>query len=464
MLFTAIDKCMRGGDPEIKCERYYYTDNKLFEQSLDIYRPIPSASSGNTSTKINMVPSPSSADNYESPVLDVKHQPIVVALVVGSAWLGHRSIIYSQTSWWNSSGPKNVASLGHVCVCIRHRGSFPKLFSDLTFLFVAIMVGIFALFVAAVGGKEIVEEMVAGGFMGVITLVFALSLVAIELAGHGSASFEDMQNDVMDALVWLDVNKERLQLASCRDAITSTTNSGLKTSKPFFVFGGYSSGGHTAATVSQQPQMWKDRNLPLPHIYCDAMLYISPVLSTKPYNDLEKYKSASPSSDALPSLRRTSTLSTPVPPQKISSVSLSSMDEFSEAQEAKKIKNLPLSLTSSSPWPQPPPPDWLTNRLVKTVFGDNAAQAIPSPIHEYQRSPSVPHIFLGCEHEMFGLNWLDVFFCSNAFNDLLQGKGIDSRYASVKSDHWNILNSVELSKALEQELGLMIHKSIGKKN
>jgi len=78
-----------------KVERYYYTSNKRFEQSLDIYRP--------------------SIDNKTD---DDKKKDTVVALVVGSAWLGHRSFVYSPTSWWNSSGPKSISDLGYTCVCV----------------------------------------------------------------------------------------------------------------------------------------------------------------------------------------------------------------------------------------------------------------------------------------------------------------------------------------------------------
>ena len=78
-----------------KVERYYYTSNKRFEQSLDIYRP--------------------SIDKTDD---IIKKKDTVVALVVGSAWLGHRSFVYSPTSWWNSSGPRSVSNLGYICVCV----------------------------------------------------------------------------------------------------------------------------------------------------------------------------------------------------------------------------------------------------------------------------------------------------------------------------------------------------------
>ena len=80
---------------------HYYGGSSRFEQSLDVYTPIYPAAAGS------------------------EPLPLVV-LVVGSAWLGHRHLIYGGTSWWNSAGPKTVASLGAVCVCIRHRGAFPR--------------------------------------------------------------------------------------------------------------------------------------------------------------------------------------------------------------------------------------------------------------------------------------------------------------------------------------------------
>jgi hypothetical protein len=54
---------------------------------------------------------------------------------------------------------------------------------------------------------------------------------------------------------------------------------------------------------------------------------------------------------------------------------------------------------------------------------------------------------------MFGLTWLDTFFCSSQYSRLLNGMGIDSRYKAVRSDHWNILRSSELRDALREELG-----------
>ena len=105
-------------------ERHYYTSNKLFEQSLDIYRP--------TAASVGRRKNSQDSSSSNAPTT-------MVVLVVGSAWLGHRSIIYSGTSWWNSSGPKAVAETGRLCVCIRHRGSFMKSYALLTSVFLYVM-------------------------------------------------------------------------------------------------------------------------------------------------------------------------------------------------------------------------------------------------------------------------------------------------------------------------------------
>jgi len=400
--------------PVLSPERYYYTANRLFEQSLDVYRPAASASK-------KTPPSSSS--------------PAVVALVVGSAWLGHRSFVYSGTSWWNSSGPKTVANLGYICVCIRHRGSFMKSLSILTMAFVAIMVAIVAAFTNAIVDdsvwvplEEIVGEKISFGLAGGYMLAFLTGLVLIELGGIGSANFDDMQSDVMDALSWLNDNEERLHLVDASSTHGCGSNADAKSKQRCFIFGGYSSGGHVAATVTQQPHLWKSRNLPPPHIHCDSILYISPVLSTKSHHKmlLEKISSLS-SSSSLPSLTPSTSDETS------SSGQLSPQSSMTEASVSSSIS-----------------PTWLTDRVVKAVFG--VGSNTPSPIHTYEKSPLIPHIFLGCRKEMFGLNWLDTFFCSASYCDLLNSIGVDSHYTAVKSDHWNILSSTELSNALRSEL------------
>ena len=96
--------------PRPRMERHHYTESTLFEQSLDVYRPSPEAVAARRRA---LKTSDGAATNGAG-----DGEPPVVALVVGSAWLGHRLFVYGGTSWWNSSGPRAVAELGYVCVCV----------------------------------------------------------------------------------------------------------------------------------------------------------------------------------------------------------------------------------------------------------------------------------------------------------------------------------------------------------
>lgn len=433
----AIHALKSDSDKIVSTERHYYTDNGLFEQSIDIYRPTPVAAQISSSS-----------------------QPLpVVTLVVGSAWLGHRSIIYSGCSWWNAAGPKQVAELGCTCVCIRHRGAFPRTFSPLTLLFVTIKaLMLLTLLDWFIGndGWAAVEEIIAIHFptqqalsavpLGrtsafILTVLFGLLL--IQVAGMGSASFDQMQNDVMDAIAYLEKNKKRLGLNFSSASATKGSNENVSP----FVFGGYSSGGHVAATVTQQPHLWKERNLPPPDLYCASLLFLSPVLSTKPYTEICRKISSSSLSMISPSSSM---------PSLAPSENFQANDQNIEDKALDRSSSTMSSSTISSLQSTNSPPTWLTSELVKAIFGHAAAQSTPSPIHTYHKSPSVPHTFIRCRNEMFGLNWLDVFFASPAYCELLKSVGIESRHIAVESDHWNILNSTVLREALEKEIQIIL--------
>eukprot|EP00536_Pseudo-nitzschia_multiseries_P016583 jgi/Psemu1/328278/estExt_fgenesh1_pg.C_11560001 len=89
-------------------ERHYYTPERRFEQSLDVYRPTtPRGGSGGGGSGVDSAALP------------------VVVLVMGSGWLGHRPYFYRVTNWWNSAAPKQICgSLGYPCVSIRHSGGY----------------------------------------------------------------------------------------------------------------------------------------------------------------------------------------------------------------------------------------------------------------------------------------------------------------------------------------------------
>ena len=200
--------------------RFYYTDQSLFEQSLDVYVPDKP---------------PAAAD---------EPLPLVV-LVVGSAWLGHRFMIYGGTSWWNSAGPKNVASLGAVCVCIRHRGAFPRPPSSASGILVALVV------------------------LAPLLLLGPLLLLLWHWLARGAASHEQMVDDVASALRWVRAHRADLVVAP-----------GMPP-PPKLVFGGYSSGAHVAACLLQRPGVCAARGLPPPSELCDGVLLLSGVLGTR---------------------------------------------------------------------------------------------------------------------------------------------------------------------------------------
>ena len=170
----------------IESTRYFYSDKDqhLFEKSLDVYKPILDSNS-------------TAKDNKEEEL------PVVI-LVVGSCWVGHRAFVYAGTSWWNSSGPKTVASLGTTCVCIRHRGAFCVL-PDIATIGQCLAL-VFALSCAGTGGQWQLALL--------MTAMVALMLALFAVGGKGAAKFEDMLEDVAEALCWIDNNKHVLRIHS----------------------------------------------------------------------------------------------------------------------------------------------------------------------------------------------------------------------------------------------------------
>mmetsp|Transcript_35616 Transcript_35616/g.106288 ORF Transcript_35616/g.106288 Transcript_35616/m.106288 type:complete len:395 (-) Transcript_35616:527-1711(-) len=232
----------------------------------------------------------------------------------------------------------------------------------------------------------------------VTTALLALIWALLAVGARGSAKFEDMQHDVADGLAWVHryKDKEELVLTKPPNGVTSSEQAGQLMSKRALVFGGYSSGGHVASTVLQRPAFLKSKGLPPAEKVCDAVLLISGVLAVRPLKE-------------EPSLPRAS-------------------------KDAR-------------------PPNWLTDLTMQIVFGKENSSLVPSPIEGTK--PNLPHVLIGCAEEVFGLDWLDVFFCSSSYNDALERVGIPSRYIKIKSDHWNILRSREFSKVALDELQLI---------
>lgn len=249
--------------------RVHYAGTSNFEQSLDIYRPT--------------TPGP---------------HPVVV-LVVGSAWLGHRSWIHAITSWWNSSGPKTIARAGAVCVCVRHRGAFVR------------------------PPPWFVAALVATIFWPAALVVLGLQLL-LHLLARGAATHDEMLDDVMTALHWV---RAQRSLGGGR-----------------IIFGGYSSGAHVAASLLQRPDLLKARGLPPPDQLCGAVFLLSGCLGITPLGEKRR-------------------------------------------------------------WPT------VGELLCRAIFGREAAAALPSPVETAERAPAVPHLLVGCRHEVFGLPLLRFFFC-----------------------------------------------------
>ena len=121
-----------------------------------------------------------------------------------------------------------------------------KTFSTLTLLFVLIVAALMTALLDAVLDQhawDLLEgmtgERMVVGRTGGFLLAVVTGLFLIELGGVGCATYDRMQSDVIDALVWMAENEERLQLART----PPSQKAGAAPNRRLFVFGGYSSGG-----------------------------------------------------------------------------------------------------------------------------------------------------------------------------------------------------------------------------
>ena len=196
----------------------YVEGSTNFEQSLDVY----------------------------APTIEIPSDAPIVVLVVGSGWLGHRAFVSRPFSFQNSAGPLTIASLGCVCVCVRHRGAFiqpPPL-------------------LLAASGLLMQWLMLSSLSMLMLTLLLWATWV---LLAHGAATPDEMLDDVARALCW--VHRERSTLSS--------------SSKPKLIVGGYSSGGHVAMSLLQRPDKLSQWNLPQRAAGFDGVLHVSGVFATR---------------------------------------------------------------------------------------------------------------------------------------------------------------------------------------
>lgn len=346
-----------------------YGNSRLFEQSLDVYAP--------------------------SPDVPQDDMPLVV-LVVGSGWLGHSSLIYSLTSWWNSAGPRAVARAGAVCVCVRHRGAFVR--PPPTWLFSLVALGV------------ALRYPLGEPFAAVVLGALAMCLLVWQHLARGAATFGMMMEDVCQALKWVRAHRDELGPTAPPATYSAwgrlPGRAGAEAEKPPLqskvVFGGYSSGGHVAISLLHRPELLAKQSLPPPTELCDGVLLLSGLLGT----------------------------SLSCPPA-----------------EAPRLA------------PR------LTDAITRLVFGGAAAAELPSPVHEAgaeagaaaaSRSPPLPHVFIDCAHEVFGLPLIEkalgVYFCGREMHRRLRARGVTSTHLEVNSDHWRVLRSKPLVAALRKAL------------
>lgn len=444
--------------------RYYYTAAQRFEQSVDVYRPIVSEHH---------------VDN------------LIVVLVVGSGWMGHCAWIYRLTSWWNASGPATVARALHApCICVRHRGAFFQVPSSVPSWWLLILLGpvgagtvLWYQAYYAVGGmsstdRETIHDPIA---VWLVSWTLFLSLVVaaytfFQWSARGSASLDDMLDDVATALEWVEQHKHTTTIlfpsTSANDNGENNSNTNTTTTVRI-MFGGYSSGGHVALTLLSRPDIWQQHPTLRPaQELLSGILLISGVLTVEPVDPwkFRQHISTQPAqnSDYKPNQGNNNT------EDRIGVTDITTATCFSSSETDDSI-----SSSSSSPAlssnaatiataTTTPPPVWLSRFVMRVVWGPHWATTIPSPLllltgddNSKKVHCHLPHLVIQNRSEVFfGLRWLDAFFCAREYCQLLrciknrddQGRRAPVIFCEVDSDHWFILASRQLHDAVQEHL------------
>ena len=256
-----------GRVSRIRRQQYYYTSHNLFEQSLDVYWP-----------------------EHDCRV------DLVILLTVGSGWMGHQPWVYLGTSWWNSSGPKTIASaLNCPCVCIRHRGAYIHLPDWPTLLgYCLLLLFHGAILVSALLWHKYDHQTHKIALL--LPFIVLSTCVFLKWTSLGSANMDDMVHDVATAIAWVQQNKDKVlgssghpKFKNHRDhhhhhhhrAVLAEADTPSTGTECQMIFGGYSSGAHVSAILLQKPaEYWKRYGLPTPDKLFSAIMYISGVLAT----------------------------------------------------------------------------------------------------------------------------------------------------------------------------------------
>ena len=495
--------------------RYSYVPNKsrLFEQSLDVYWPT-------TSTSTTTCDANNNNNN--------KAKNRIVLLVVGSGWMGHQPWIYRACAWWNAAGPRTVAAaLNCPCVCIRHRGAYFTVSCNdsTTWAVVVPMTPLLVMVASALLTcwyyHHICYDPVAqvsccwqvAALCLAVPLLLAAAKVGLKWTAVGSATLDDMVDDVAAAMAWVQDNTNLVVMPSCRGNNNNNDDTTTR-ALPKIVFGGYSSGGHVAATLLQRPDAyWKERGLQQP----DAVLYISAVLAVQPITTTLRQQHGPPTAQTINShsssgMRSFSshedneTTTTSTTTQEEEDVTTATNTENDSDQDCrplvqkKQSESKPLlvaakkeqghhAISLSQDFGLPlrrTTPAWLTNWVCSVVWGPQWSETLPSPLgqllllqqqqqqQQQQQHPQlqgaetttksvthIPHLLIENRHEIpFGLPWLDTFFCAAAYKQaLVEAAGERKAKVALRlvdSDHWNILASRHLYDALRDELPALL--------
>ena len=413
--------------------RYHYTEQRLFEQSLDVYWPM-------TVREESEDESDGGGSGTEDPNVNV-----IFLLTVGSAWMGHQWWIYRMCSWWNSSGPKTVSSaLQAPTVCIRHRGAYFQL-PDWNAIFCYGILPVTAISTVCCHVNLLLPLLIP---LHLLLVCFLLKLFA-----RGSARLDDMVEDVATAIAWVRNNQDKI-------APTTKNNDGTNNTRQQrqMVFGGYSSGGHVAAQLlARGNDYWLQHGLPPPEQLFSAVIYISGVLAVQPDGGKRKSLFQLPdrlSSSAIKENNDDIGVTTTTVNSSFSSSSCGGDDVPAQGWLADKRNATTTTTTTTTNGEQrSQPPTWLTDFVLRTVWGPRWRQDIPSPLAQLAHH-NLPHLLIENRHELFfaGLDWLNVFFCAEQYSRRLHQSGVPNVFRQVESDHWFILASRDLHDAVREEL------------
>ena len=346
-------------------------------------------------------------NDHENKRKDQKHNKPTIVLVMGSGWLGHARWIYALTTWWNASGPATIAQLGYRCISVRHSGGFfqiPNLSTTLRkhrSMIISIYLGLLAssifshAMLRSVAPDKDPQE-AAGSGIPVMMWLAQFGLLSILLL----MLWRWLEQEAVGAAQLDDM------LQDVADALKYIQSEHIVTKKEKIVLGGYSSGGHVVATLLSMASFSSSSSSPSHPILCEdcrsmiqGVLYLSAVLS---------------------------------------------LDSI--------LMNF-VTLSVFGKWARHVPSPY-TARKENSNTTDAAMLPLPScwPIDRF------PHLVVGCRHETFGIPILDATFCPEAYTHRLLEANFPAQCVLVNSNHWSVLNSRALSRALDKYLPWLLRE------